>query len=249
MSKDKGKSSQQRKTLAVIPAYNEEKTISDVISNIKKHVPFIDILVVDDGSTDSTEVIAEKMKARVVRLPFNLGIGGAVQTGLMYAAMNNYDVAIQVDADGQHEPREINKFLKELEKDDADVVIGSRFIELAGDKSTYVRRVGIKILSLVLRLLTGCKVTDPTSGFRAANRQAIRFLSEIYPVDYPEPESIVILCRAGFRIKEIPISMSPRQGGTSSINSVNAVYYMLKVLLAILVNLFRDQAIKRRSHL
>lgn len=229
----------KEKILVIIPAYNEEGAVEKVILSIKQHLPQVVILVVNDGSTDRTAEKSEATGARVLTLPFNLGIGGAMQAGYKYALQHRYDIAIQVDGDGQHDPREIPKLLRALEGNHVNLVIGSRFIGESEFKSSRMRRLGISILSFVLSAITGQKITDPTSGFRAANRKAIHLFASHYPQDYPEPESLVLLHQCGLRMVEVPIAMNRRYAGTSSITKMRSIYYMIKVLLAIFVDCFK----------
>ena len=219
--------------LFIVPAYNEEENLAEVIAGLRKRYPAADVLVVNDGSTDDTSGVARRSGALLIDLPFNLGIGGAVQSGLLYARRNGHDIAIQFDGDGQHTPDEIAPLLARLDRGDCDVVVGSRFIERSAYRAPVARRTGIAILSLAHRIILRRRISDPTSGFRAYNRPAIEFLAEEYPHDYPEPESIVALTRNGFRVVEVKVEMKPRQGGRSSITFWRAIYYMLKVLVAI----------------
>jgi glycosyltransferase involved in cell wall biosynthesis len=221
--------------LVIVPAYNEEKNISGVIKTLHKNGKY-DVIVVNDGSKDRTaEIARETGKAFVADLTCNLGIGGAVQTGLKFARNNGYDVAIQFDGDGQHKAEEIRKLLGPISKGEADVVIGSRFIErYDGFRSTLTRRMGIKVFECLNYLLMRQRVTDNTSGFRAYNRDALVFLADNYPTDYPEPEAVVLLLKNKFVIKEVFTEMLERSGGESSINGLKSAYYMIKVVLAIL---------------
>jgi glycosyltransferase involved in cell wall biosynthesis len=230
--------------LAVVPAYNESGAIGIVVEQIRRLQPALDIVVIDDGSTDGTAKAAEKAGARVLRLPYNLGIGGAVQTGFRFAALHGYDIAVQVDGDGQHIPSEIPLLLSEMEKTGADVVIGSRFLDVKSFTTSHSRRIGIKVFSCVNSLVLGQKITDNTSGFRAFNRRTVRFLSENYPQDYPEPESVILLGKNGFSITEIPVRMREREHGRSSISAFRAVYYMIKVLLSIFIDLFKERIVQ-----
>jgi glycosyltransferase involved in cell wall biosynthesis len=222
-----------RRILFIVPAYNEQENLSAVIAGLRNRHPAADILVVNDGSTDDTGNVARRAGALLLDLPFNLGIGGAVQSGLLYAQRNGHDIAIQFDGDGQHTPDEIDPLLARLEQGDCDVVVGSRFVERSGYRAPAARRAGIAILSFAHRIVLRRRISDPTSGFRVYNRAAIEFLAEEYPHDYPEPESIVTLTRNGFRVVEVKVEMQPRQGGRSSITFWRAIYYMLKVLVAI----------------
>ena len=225
--------------LAIIPAFNEEGAVGKVVEEIRRLRPAIDVVVIDDGSTDETADVARKAGARVVSLPFNLGIGGAVQTGFKYAAEKGYDVAVQVDGDGQHRPDQIPILLDALRQEGIDVIIGSRFLSSGGYTTSLVRRIGVHVFVLVNSILLKKRITDNTSGFRAYNRKAIEFLAEHYPYDYPEPESVIILGRNGFRLAEVPVLMREREHGRSSISAFWSMYYMIKVLLAIFMTLFK----------
>jgi glycosyltransferase involved in cell wall biosynthesis len=228
------------KKIILIPAYNEEDNIGRVLPAAKEHCPDFDILVINDGSTDRTSDVARKYGfARVIDLPVNLGIGGAVQTGFLYSRENGYEVAVQIDGDGQHKPGEVGKILAPLLKGQADVVIGSRFVEKGSYNSLPLRKIGIRLFDLTNRLLLGERISDSTSGFRAYNRKAIELLSQDYPDDYPEPEAIYILKKKGMTIIEVPVEMDSRQGGKSSISFFRSVYYMVKVFLAIFVLILR----------
>ena len=234
------------KILAIVPSFNEEENIAGVIESIKRENPLVDVLVVNDGSNDTTGAVAQSSGlARVVNLPCNLGIGGAVQTGFIFAKREGYDIAFQFDGDGQHIASEIKKILDPVKNNYADVVIGSRFCgDGGGYRSSLSRRLGIKVFEIVNSLLIKQKITDNTSGFRAYNRRAIHFLARNYPMDYPEPEAVLILGRNGFRLREIPVLMRERKGGRSSISGTGSLYYMIKVLLALLVCCFRPREIK-----
>lgn len=223
------------KILIIIPAYNEEENIKNVVENIKANFPQYDYVVINDGSTDGTAEICVREHYTMLNLPINLGIGGAVQAGYRYARANHYDVAIQIDGDGQHDISYAGEMIKLIESKQADVVIGSRFLENKGFQSSGARRTGIKILSGLIKLCTGVRVKDVTSGFRAVNRDFIWVYSQDYSNDYPEPEAIVSAVMYGGTIREIPVIMSERQGGESSIRFWNSVYYMIKVTLAIVV--------------
>jgi len=229
------------KGLIIVPAFNEENNIGTTIKEIQNCRINFDILIIDDGSTDATVEVARSNNVPVVSLPFNLGIGGAVQTGFKFALRNGYEYAIQVDADGQHIPSEIEKLLKPLTEEKFDVVIGSRYLDKNDYQAPFLRRVGAVIFMGLIFLAIGQKVKDSTSGFRAYNRRAIEFLSRTYPDDYPEVEAVTVLGKNGFRIKEIPVNMRSRKQGSSSITSLKSIYYMIKVSLAILVNLFRSK--------
>jgi len=223
------------KTLIIIPAYNEEENIKKVVENIIYHFPQYDYIIVNDGSIDSTAEICKSENYAFLNLPINLGIGGAVQAGYRYAKANDYDVAIQMDGDGQHDISYADQMLMLIGDMKADVVIGSRFIENKGFQSSGVRRAGIKILSVLIKICTGVNVNDVTSGFRAVNRKFIDIYSKDYSNDYPEPEAIVSAVMYGGKILEIPVVMNERQGGISSIKFWNSIYYMIKVSLAIVI--------------
>jgi len=225
--------------LVIVPAFNEENSIGQVVDDVLGSGLGLDVVVINDGSLDRTGEVARARGARVITLPFNLGIGGAVQTGLKFAHRHGYDVAIQIDGDGQHVPSEIPLLLAPLQRREADVTIGSRYIGPRQYRTPLMRRLGMLVFSVVNSLLIGQRITDNTSGFRAYNRRAIEFLSAHYPSDYPEPEAVVMLGRNGFRLKELAVEMRPRANGESSINSVRAIYYMVKVLLAIVVDVFK----------
>lgn len=226
--------------LVIIPALNEEACIAQVVRAVRKACP-ADVLVIDDASTDATAGYARSAGADVLSLPVNLGIGGAVQTGLLYADEHGYDIAVQIDGDGQHDPLYLDVLTQPLIRGVADMVIGSRFIERKGYQSTMARRGGIAVLRLLFRLLIRRRITDCTSGFRAYNRAAIAFLKDRYPADYPEPESILMLSRHGFRVQEIPVTMLARAGGRSSIGGWAAPFYVTKVALAIIMEAMRDK--------
>ena len=223
------------KVLLIIPAYNEEESLRSLIEEIKAACPEVDYLVVNDCSSDDTERLLEELGANYISLPCNMGIGGAVQSGYRYAAQNGYDIAIQIDGDGQHDVRFVKDMVKLIEDKQADVVIGSRFIDKEGFQSSQARRIGIRILSMLIRLMCGAKVKDVTSGFRAVNRRFIELFAENYPDDYPEPEVIVTAKLYGAVIKELPVVMRERTTGKSSINLKRSIYYMIKVSLAIII--------------
>jgi glycosyltransferase involved in cell wall biosynthesis len=230
-----------KKTLIIIPAYNEEGFVARVIENIRREVPDADILVVNDGSRDRTAREARDSGAMVMTLPYNMGIGSAVQSGFLFAKEKRYHFAVQVDGDGQHPPSEIPTLLEALDNG-VDMAIGSRFVRPTGYRPAFIRSLGIKVFSFLVSLIVGKKVYDTTSGFRATSRRAVLLLTETYPHDYPEVEALITLHRNGMRFVEIPVEMNSRQAGKSSIGAKNAVYYMLKVTLAIFVAI-----IKRRQ--
>ena len=225
------------KVLVIIPAYNEEKNILKTVNNLKsiKSKHSIDYIIINDGSKDKTKEICEENHLNMIDLPFNLGIGGAVQTGYKYAYYKKYDVAIQFDGDGQHDANYINNLVDEIENG-YNVVIGSRFIsELSTFKSSAIRRLGKNILSFLIKCTTGQKIYDPTSGFRAVDKQVISVFAEDYPIDYPEPDTIVTVLKKNYKVQEIPVKMNKREGGKSSINCFKSAYYMIKVSLSILI--------------
>lgn len=223
------------KCLIIIPAYNEAANIEKVINNIVQNYPQYDYVIINDGSTDKTEKVCVNAGYQVLNLPINMGIGGAVQTGYRYAKKNNYDAAVQIDGDGQHDVAFLEDMLKLLESGEADVVIGSRFVQKEGFQSSQIRRVGIRFLSILARILTGVQIRDITSGYRVVNRRFIEIYANDYPADYPEPEAMIIAAVHGGRIKEYPVIMRERENGTSSITFKKSVYYMIKVTLAMFV--------------
>ena len=226
--------------LVILPALNEGRSIARTVRGIRQGLPHADMLVVDDGSSDDTSVEARAAGAQVLELPYNLGIGAAVQAGFQFARAHDYDIVLRNDGDGQHAPQNNRVLLARLAAEDADVVIGSRFIDEHGDYGTpHMRRLGSAILARLLTRIIGQCVTDPTSGCSAFNRRAIKLFAGAYPHDYPEPEAIVMLHRSGLRLVEAPVRMIPRQHGDSSITPLRSIYYMIKVILAILINLLR----------
>ncbi len=233
------------RSIAVVPAYNEQVTITAVIESLRRWTPEFDIVVVDDGSTDDTSRLAAEAGAAVVRLPFNCGIGGAVQAGFVFARENAYDRMVQVDADGQHDASELHKLVAAMEESpDVDMVCGSRFLD---DDYCYPapisRRTGIHIFALLLSRMVGQRVSDPTSGFRLYNRRAILLFAGDYPHDYPEVEAVLMLHHHRLRMREVPVRMHERGGGVSSIRSGKSAYYMVKVLLALFVGLARARPV------
>ncbi len=225
----------------IIPAYNEETNLGKVITEVHDALPQASVVVINDGSADATAAVAASHGAAVISLPHNLGIGGAMQTGYLYARDNGFDVAFQVDGDGQHDPYELLDLLTELMTTEADVMIGSRYIEDRGYITPTLRRLGIVILAQLISAIIRQRISDPTSGFRAMNRRAILFCARDYPFDYPEPEAVVTFNRAGLVIGEIPVTMHPRYGGESSITPLRSAYYMVKVIMSILIGLLRQR--------
>ena len=234
----------QLRKLAIVPAYNEEGMVAKVVRDIKRADPSFDVVVIDDGSTDGTVREAETTEATVIRLPFNVGIGGAMQTGFKYALNNDYDLAVQVDGDGQHKTEYLDELIAALQTEgQADMVCGSRFLEDPGYKVPIGRRIGNLIFSVVLTLIVRQRITDPTSGFRMTNRRGIELFARDYPHDYPEVEAILMLNAHRLRIHEVPVRMNARGFGRSSIDYPRSAYYMVKVLLAIFVGLTRRRPV------
>jgi glycosyltransferase involved in cell wall biosynthesis len=231
------------KVLIVIPCYNEEASLPSVLNELQQTVLQddyqLDVLVVNDCSKDRTSAVAKNGKAIVIDLPVNLGIGGAVQTGILYARNNGYDIAIQLDGDGQHPPKELGKLVGFHLESGANIVIGSRFLEKEGFQSSFARRLGIKYFHWVNRLMTGLHIYDSTSGFRLFDKAAIKIAAVNYPDEYPEPESLVVFSKAGLKIAEVPVIMNARQGGQSSIRHFGSLYYCIKVSLAMLFSFIR----------
>ena len=227
------------KKIVIIPAYNEEggivKTVTDVMENAKD----FDYVVINDCSKDNPLEICHEHNFNVVNLPVNMGIGGGVQTGYMYAYRNGYDIAVQFDGDGQHNASYLDSMSKKLVEENLDMVIGSRYIEKEGFQSSGMRRMGIKYFTGLIKLLTGKKITDPTSGMRMINRKIMKQFSEEYPKDYPEPESIVTILKEGAKVEEIPVKMNAREEGVSSISPSKSIYYMVKVSIAVLIAAIR----------
>lgn len=231
----------QGDVLVIIPAYNESANIAAVVQRVQGILPNADVCVIDDGSTDDTAQQARGAGAITLSLPYNVGIGGAVQTGFLYAERYNYAHMARIDGDGQHPPEQIPNLIAALHEKDVDVIIGSRFItgEQAGYQGTLPRRAGIQFLTMLIKMLTGRTVTDPTSGFLVAGPRGIQFLAHEYPQDYPEPETPVLLHRAGITFAEAQVTMAERMGGVSSISPLRSVYYMFKVTLALALDVVR----------
>ena len=234
--------------VAIVPALNEEVAVPGVIDELQAFDPGMDVVVVDDGSVDRTAAVAAAKGVRVLRLPFNLGIGGAVQTGFRFAFENGYDLAVRIDGDGQHDPSQLPLVLGPILRGEADIAVGSRF---AGDEDGYrssrTRRVGIRLLAWVVSRIVGQRVTDTTSGFQAINRDGIALFARDYPHDYPEVEATVMVFRHRLRLVEVPVAMRERGGGRSSITTLRSIYYMVKVLLAIFVGLFRRNVVPQED--
>lgn len=226
---------QKQRVLVIIPAYNEAENIVHVVKHMMEIAPQYDYLVINDGSTDNTPDLCSRENFHYLDLPINMGIGGAVQAGYIYARKYDYDIAVQMDGDGQHDIAYLDRLLEPIVNGEADVAIGSRFLEKEGFQSSATRRVGINILSGLIWMVTGKRVMDVTSGYRAVNRRFIEIYSKDFPMDYSEPEAIVTAVMHRGRIKEIPVQMRAREGGVSSITFKKSIYYMIKVTLAILI--------------
>jgi hypothetical protein len=240
------------RNLAIVPAHNEVEAIGSTIAAIHRWAPDFDVVVVDDGSTDATGEIAREAGAVVLRMPYNLGIGGAMQSGYIYARESGYDIAVQIDGDGQHDPRHIHELLDCLEADPGlNMVTGSRFLGPKGEgyRSSAARRIGIRIFARILSRITGQPVTDPTSGLRMVDRRGIELFANDYPNDYPEVEAILLMHAHRLRSRELPVVMGPRLTGESAISTTQSVYYMVKVLLAVFVGLFRARPIREAAPL
>jgi glycosyltransferase involved in cell wall biosynthesis len=227
------------RTIAIVPAFNEALNIERVIAELRAFDPDLDVVVISDGSTDRTAEVAAELGVHVLRLPFNIGIGGAVQTGFRYAWENGYELAVRCDGDGQHDPAELGKVLAPVLAGDVDICVGSRFVGGDGYRSSATRRVGIRLLASVVSAIARQRVTDTTSGFQALNRRAIGLFAADYPHDYPEVEGMVMTMRHGLRLAEVPVAMREREFGSSSITALRSIYYMAKVLTALFVGLFR----------
>jgi len=222
-------------TCVVVPAFNEGASIANVVRAINEHMPGSMVAVVNDGSSDDTALRAREANALVLSLPVNLGIGGAVQTGFKFALENNYDFAIQIDGDGQHDPSESHHLILELLADHADIVIGSRWLGRGDYVAPRNRRYGMKFLEVLVSWKAGSRFTDTTSGFRALNRRALALFAEHYPTDYPEVESIILARHHGLRVMEVPVSMKAREHGTSSIRGLKTMYFMIRITMVIML--------------
>ena len=225
--------------IAIVPAFNEERNIGPLLEELRALDPGLEVVVVSDGSTDRTGEVAAAAGAHVVRLPFNLGIGAAVQTGFRYAWEGGFELAVRLDGDGQHDPAQLRDVVGPVVAGEADLAIGSRFIGPGGYRSSAARRIGIRVLARVVSWIAGQRLTDTTSGFQAANRRTIALFAADLPHDYPEVEGLVTAIRHKIRVREVPVTMREREHGRSSISALGSVYYMIKVLLAIFVDLFR----------
>lgn len=227
------------KKLVIIPAYNERKSILRTVNDVLENAPGFDYVIINDCSTDETLDFCRENGLNVVNLPINLGIGGAVQTGYLYALEHNYDMAVQFDGDSQHDASYLNSMAEYLEEHNLDMVIGSRFIQKEGFQSSALRRFGIKYFTVLIKILTGKSILDPTSGMRLVNKEIIKIYANDYPRDYPEPESVVTVLGKGKKVAEIPVIMRERSEGVSSISMKKSIYYMVKVTLAILMERLR----------
>lgn len=227
------------KSIVIIPAYNEEKSIGKTVEDIIQNAPEFDYVIVNDCSKDDTLRVCTENGLHVLNLPVNLGIGGAVQTGYRYALKNGYDFAVQFDGDGQHDAKYLHQMRDHMIEHKQNMLIGSRYIEKEGFQSSGLRRFGIRFFSALITVLTGTKITDPTSGMRMVDREVIEIYAENYPKDYPEPESVVAILNQGKTVGEYPVMMRERMEGVSSISPMRSVYYMIKVTLAILVEMLR----------
>jgi glycosyltransferase involved in cell wall biosynthesis len=231
------------KRIAIVPAYNEEQNIGRVVDELRAFDPELDVVVISDGSVDGTTAVAAERGAHVVALPFNLGIGGAVQTGFKYAHENGYELVVRCDGDGQHIPAELPKVLAPVLAGDADIAVGSRFAGGEGYRSSATRRIGIRLLALIVSAIARQRVTDTTSGFQALNRKALDLFAADYPHDYPEVEGMVMTIKHRLRLREVPVAMREREHGQSSITALRSIYYMAKVLTALFVGLFRRRVV------
>lgn len=229
----------EMKCLVIIPAYNEEKSIENTIRNLTEYAPDFDYIIVNDCSLDNTLQLCKEKGLHILNLPINLGIGGAVQTGYLYALQNGYDIAVQFDGDGQHDAKYLEQMRDTLAEQKLDMLIGSRFIEKEGFQSSGLRRFGIRFFSVLIKLLTGTRILDPTSGMRMVNRDIIKIFAKQYPKDYPEPESVVAILNKKKKVSEYPVVMKEREEGVSSISPLGSVYYMVKVTLAIFMEQLR----------
>lgn len=226
------------KKLAIIPAYNEMGNIEKTVNDIREHATDFDYIVIDDCSTDDTGKICEKLGVPVISLPTNLGIGGGVQTGYLYAVKHGYDIAVQFDGDGQHNASYLDEMAEYLKKNDLDMLIGSRYIEHQGFQSSFARRMGIRYFTFLIWILTGKRITDPTSGMRMVNKRTMELLARKYPRAFPEPESLTMILKRGYRVEEIPVIMNERETGKSSISKGKSIQYMFQVTAAVILAAF-----------
>jgi glycosyltransferase involved in cell wall biosynthesis len=237
-----------RRTLLLMPAYNEERNIGSTLQAVRAAVPGVDIVVVDDGSSDRTTQVAVENGATVLPLPFNLGYGGALQTGFRYAASRGYAEVVQIDADGQHEPKCILDLLDALRIEKADIVIGSRFLVGGDYKPSAARAMGMQLMRTIIRIVTGQKMSDPTSGFQALSRRAVElYASDVYPTDYPDADVLIMIHRAGLKAIEVPVTMYQRADGKSMHAGLKPIWYMFKMLLSIGVTMLRQAPATERQ--
>lgn len=228
--------------VVIVPAFNEEGNIGALVSEIRRAVPQMDIIIINDHSSDGTSNTAKKLGIKVIDLPCNLGYGGAVQTGFKYASRNNYDFCIQLDGDGQHDPRCIKSLVEELQLNGTDVVLGSRFLGEVSYRIPVARRIGMSLFSRIIKFLTGMNITDPTSGYQAMNSRVIKFFADDnYPIDYPDADTLIVLNYSGFKVKEVPVIMRQRVHGESMHNNLRAVYYVFKMFLTLFIILLRGK--------
>jgi len=231
--------------LIIVPAYNEEAAVGRVVEEIRKVLPDVKVLVIDDCSLDQTAAVARRAGAQVLSLPYHLGLGGAVQAGYKLAYELGYQYVIRTDGDGQHDPRDIPRIYEALKNSGCQMVIGSRFLEGDGAPSSFVRGLGIRFFRLVLRPILGRPVRDPTSGFVGVNREALQVFSKSFPLEYPEIEALVVLQRRRFRFLEVPCRMRPRLAGRSTITVLKSLYYIVHVLLGVFVNVLKYERRRR----
>ena len=229
--------------IAIVPAYNEERNIGRVLDELRAFDPGLEVVVVSDGSVDRTAAVAAEHGAHVLSLPFNLGIGGAVQTGFRFAWERGYQLAVRCDGDAQHDPAELPKVMAPVLAGEADIAVGTRFGETDGYRSSATRRVGIRLLAIVVSAIARQRLTDTTSGFQALNRRALELFATDYPHDYPEVEGMVMTIKHRLRLVEVPVRMREREHGHSSITALRSIYYMVKVLVALFVGLFRRSVV------
>lgn len=230
------------KAIILIPAYNEEARIAEVVRDVHSAVPDYDILVVNDGSSDNTAAAAEAAGATVLSHPFNMGYGVTIQTGYKYAHAKGYDFLVQIDGDGQHDPSYIQRLLEPVISGKTDLALGSRFLEAGSYKPSLARKIGMAFFRKAVSWITGTSITDSTSGYQAFNREVIRFFTtEVFPCDYPDADVLITLHRAGFRMREVPVRMYPNVAGKSMHGGIKPFYYMFKMLLSIFVTLLRKR--------
>jgi glycosyltransferase involved in cell wall biosynthesis len=233
------------RTLVIIPAYNEEKTIVSLIQSIKNLYPQFDIVVINDGSEDNTVDLAREAGAQVLSHPFNMGYGVALQTGYKFAVHNNYDQLVQIDGDGQHDPKGIKTLLDNLKEGSCDIVLGSRFIGTGDYKHSIFRSIGARFFRMILRLLSGQKISDPTTGFQAMKKNVLQvFVRDVFPCDYPDADVIVLLVKLRYKIREVPVVVYPKKGGKSMHrNPLRVIYYIFKMSLSMFITRIRNDQV------